>query len=848
MAESTFYTTVSDGTCYTYDPDWDTVHDAALGFVSTQGIVVINVGVAYIGGIGIWVHRAFFYFDTSSIGSGSTITAAVLHLYSSSAPVLSGATEWHVVEGVQDDPLTQGDYGDHLLKTTSGGGIASGSWTDTGYNAITLNATGRGWISKTGTTKLCIREKNHDIDDSTSGTSIYYCSLLPRESGLYTSAKLVVTYDLVSYTVPVVRTDAADDLKQTTATLNGTLLDDGGAPAEAMLCGFDWGRTAAYGNYTGTAAGYQTNDPFDAALTGLLPGTEYHFRAKGINSAGTGYGDDATFTTKSAIENDGGVPDDMVVTQGFVSAIRRHIRKDATNSEGGVYTIEVGLGGFGAGITSFVSLDRTDQSPIPSPDFYKTRLADIYSQIDAALYGSGLTRPQLQQQVQMLQDLPALLYGIDVLPAPSDITPHGEEMSPSIRDLHKYRWRYPTAFWDTREKRLARLENMSDGVPATTAEAILKTLFDANTILKADADNVPEALTVAEQRLVGRITSGEITALTAAQVKTLLAIDHGADLAGLTDVADHAYALLHDGTRALSGAWDMGSQALTNVNIDSGVITGITDLAVADGGTGASSAGAARTNLGLVIGTDILAYDAGLQNLAGVAMAANKMYYTSGDNVHVATDLTAFGRTWLAYANAATGIAGLSGTAGAAFAWNSQNLTGIGTLASGGIAVTTTGAVDVFTTTADHAGANVVFTNTNDASVYGTTFRFKHLRATPSNFDIAVDLAADVNNSTPAEIVLGRYFIRGSNLIATSEDVSHQWRGYSDGVANNLLGELQDEGNFWIDNDLDVDGDVTFGGNMFAAGLKSGANQGAAGAAANELWVDTADQTVKRGT
>ena len=47
-------------------------------------------------------------------------------------------------------------------------------------------------------------------------------------------------------------------------------------------------------------------------------------------------------------------------------------------------------------------------------------------------------------------------------------------------------------------------------------------LYDGNTILKADADNVPEALPVAEQRLVGRITGGEIAALTAAQVITLL--------------------------------------------------------------------------------------------------------------------------------------------------------------------------------------------------------------------------------------------------------------------------------------------------------------------------------------
>ena len=53
---------------------------------------------------------------------------------------------------------------------------------------------------------------------------------------------------------------------------------------------------------------------------------------------------------------------------------------------------------------------------------------------------------------------------------------------------------------------------------------VLKSLFDANTILKADTDDTPEALTVGEQTIVGRITGGEITALTAAQVQTLLGI------------------------------------------------------------------------------------------------------------------------------------------------------------------------------------------------------------------------------------------------------------------------------------------------------------------------------------
>ena len=53
-----------------------------------------------------------------------------------------------------------------------------------------------------------------------------------------------------------------------------------------------------------------------------------------------------------------------------------------------------------------------------------------------------------------------------------------------------------------------------------------------------------------------------------------------------------------------------GTVALSTINIDGGSITGITDLAVADGGTGSSTASGARTNLGLVIVTDVAAHNA----------------------------------------------------------------------------------------------------------------------------------------------------------------------------------------------------------------------------------------------
>ncbi len=92
---------------------------------------------------------------------------------------------------------------------------------------------------------------------------------------------------------PTVATTSATWIGTASATLNGMLTDVGSAAS--VLVSFEWGLTADYGNVTLSETATATGT-FARAISGLAPGTTYHFRVKGVGDD-TAYGEDIAFTT-----------------------------------------------------------------------------------------------------------------------------------------------------------------------------------------------------------------------------------------------------------------------------------------------------------------------------------------------------------------------------------------------------------------------------------------------------------------------------------------------------------------------------------------------------------------------
>ena len=118
------------------------------------------------------IGRGFFLFDTSALPNSATISSADFSWFTQGKVHQIDNTAYDYYNVVQTTPasntdLVNGDFdkcGAISSPTKGASDIVYANVADGNYTSWTLNATGLGWISLTGVTKLGVRE-GHDIDN-----------------------------------------------------------------------------------------------------------------------------------------------------------------------------------------------------------------------------------------------------------------------------------------------------------------------------------------------------------------------------------------------------------------------------------------------------------------------------------------------------------------------------------------------------------------------------------------------------------------------------------------------------------------------------------------------------------
>jgi uncharacterized protein (TIGR02145 family) len=123
----------------------------------------------------------------------------------------------------------------------------------------------------------------------------YYWHVKATNSGVDGLWSDTWTFSTAQVQEPTIITTSVSNITSTTASSGGTITSDGGSPIiEKGVC---WNTSQnptitdskiSEGNGAGT---------FSSIISGLKPTTTYYISAYAINSAGTGYGDEISFTT-----------------------------------------------------------------------------------------------------------------------------------------------------------------------------------------------------------------------------------------------------------------------------------------------------------------------------------------------------------------------------------------------------------------------------------------------------------------------------------------------------------------------------------------------------------------------
>ncbi len=259
----------------------------------------------------------WFEFGTSTAyGSKTTTTAAgsgtANVAVSKGLTALSAATTYHYrLVAKNSSGTTNGSDG--IFTTASAPVAVTGAASGVGPTGATVGGTVNpngqptNWYVEYGTTTgYGSKTATTDAGSGTSSKSVS-AALTGLTAGKTYHFRLVATSDagtttgsdasFVTAEPPAVTTSAASSVGSTSATLNGKV-DPNGRSTTYL---FEWGTTTSYGSKTSSSSAGSGTSAVTATkgISGLKPGTTYHFRIVATSDAGTTKGADQAFTTQA---------------------------------------------------------------------------------------------------------------------------------------------------------------------------------------------------------------------------------------------------------------------------------------------------------------------------------------------------------------------------------------------------------------------------------------------------------------------------------------------------------------------------------------------------------------------
>ena len=137
-----------------------------------------------------------------------------------------------------------------------------------------------------------------DMTGLTANTKYYVRAYAKNSAGISYGNEVDFTTSQ-NISAPTVTTNQVTNVTQTTATGGGNVTSDGGATVtERGICWSTSHNPTTSGSHATSGTG---TGSFSVNMTGLTPGTTYYVRAYAVNSQGTSYGSEVSFTTQVAV-------------------------------------------------------------------------------------------------------------------------------------------------------------------------------------------------------------------------------------------------------------------------------------------------------------------------------------------------------------------------------------------------------------------------------------------------------------------------------------------------------------------------------------------------------------------